>query len=164
MAPLPEKAVSRSVHLSPRRWLPTLLGGALVASLTYGCASTKEYFSYAHKDDVSGDACQVVATWQNHVVTTTDTQHNGAPLKGIAGRVYLFGSEINYPMLGEGSVVVDLYDETQPHQAGAPVMPLEEWRIDKDTLKRLHKKDVIGECYTIFLPWATYKPEIARIQ
>ena len=43
-------------------------------------------------------------------------------------------------------------------------MPLEEWRIDKDTLKRLHKKDVIGEGYTIFLPWATYKPEIARIQ
>ena len=166
MAPLPEKAVNRSVHPHVRRWLSALVGGTLVAAFAGGCSTltTKEFFSSGVTVVPQSEVCQVEATWQPRVITTTDSAHSGAPLRGIAGRLYLFGPEVGYPLVGEGSLVVDLYDESQPRQAGMPVVPLDEWRIDKDTLKRLRKKDIIGEGYTVFLPLANYKPEITRVQ
>ena len=40
---------------------------------------------------------------------------------------------------------------------------MEEWRIDKDTLKRLFKKDIVGNGYTLFLPWASCRPEVTKV-
>jgi hypothetical protein len=105
----------------------------------------------------------VVATWNPQVVFTPDPVHAGEPTPGLVGRVYLFGEEIDYPEVGDGSIVVDLYDETSGAAAKASV-PLEEWRIDKVTLKRLKRRDAIGWGYTLFLPWATYKPEITTVR
>ena len=68
---------------------------------------------------------------------------------GGAVRTLLPGGEV----LSLGIEVVESVEPTQVRL-----------RIDKDTLKRLRKKDFIGEGYTIFLPWATYKPEITRVQ
>jgi hypothetical protein len=109
-----------------------------------------------------GAVCQVVATWNHQVVFAADPTHGGAPTPGLAGRLYLFGSEISYPLIEEGSLVVDLYDDTKS-AANSPPLPLEEWRLDPDTLKRLVKKDMIGYGYTLFLPWGTYKPDINQI-
>ena len=109
-----------------------------------------------------GAVCQIAATWNHQVVFAPDPTHNGAPTPGLAGRLYLFGKEISYPLVEEGSLIVDLYDETKPAAEGQP-LPLEEWRLDPATLKRLAKKDMIGYGYTLFLPWGTYKPEINQI-
>jgi hypothetical protein len=103
-----------------------------------------------------------VATWSHDVVTTPDPVHNGTPTPGLAGRLYLFGPEIGYPLVGDGSLSVDLYDEGPKVNGGTPVL-LEQWHIDKDTLRRLLKRDMIGWGYTLFLPWGTCKPEITRI-
>ena len=40
---------------------------------------------------------------------------------------------------------------------------LEQWNIDKDTLRRLARKDIFGWGYTLFLPWQTYRQEISHV-
>jgi hypothetical protein len=115
-------------------------------------------------DGAAGTApCQVVAWWSNQVMWTPDPTHGGALTPGLAGRVYLFGPEIDFPLIGDGALVVDLLDPTAVTPDGSPVL-LEEWRLDRDTLKRLLKRDMVGWGYTVFLPWGTYKPEVNRIQ
>ncbi len=132
----------------------------LVLSLA-GCVGMDSFLN------VVGEAhdsvpCQVVATWNPGVVKTPDPVHDGEPAPGLVGRIYLFGAEVGAPLVGDGSLVVDLYDDTAgPAGPGAPA--LERWEIDRDTLKRLQRRDAIGWGYTVFLPWATYKPEVNRV-
>jgi hypothetical protein len=109
-------------------------------------------------------ACQVATTWYPEVVTTPDPAHGGAPVRGIAGRVYLFGEQVRAPVIVEGAMVVDLYDEAAPKPKEGTPLPLEEWRFDPETLKRLLKQDAIGWGYTLFLPWGTYRPEITHVR
>jgi hypothetical protein len=134
----------------------------LLAVVTTGCMSTG---SFLHSGEVkpTGNICQVVATWSPEVVYTPDPAHGGEPTPGIAGRMYLFGPEIGYPLVSDGSLVVDLYYDP-PGVGGKATVPLEEWCIDKDTLKRLQRRDAIGWGYTLFLPWGTYKPEITNVR
>ena len=110
-----------------------------------------------------GAVCQITATWNHQVLFAPDPTHGGAPTPGLAGRLYLFGEEISYPLVEEGSLTVDLYDDTKPAANGQQPIPLEEWRLDAATLKRLVKRDMIGYGYTLFLPWGTYKPEINQV-
>ncbi|MFO0865640.1 MAG: hypothetical protein U0744_13475 [Gemmataceae bacterium] len=122
----------------------------------------------AKKDEEKGPVSnspvkQVHAIWNGQLSTTRDTVNNGAELRGLIGRLYLFGEEVGFPLQAEGTVTVDLYDITPANTQGKPKM-LERWEIDKDTLKRLGRKDTIGWGYTLFLPWSTYRPDIARVQ
>lgn len=105
---------------------------------------------------------QVVATWNPAVVFTPDPANNGVRTPGLVGRVYLFGPDLGYPLVGDGSLTVALFDDSRTGPDGTPLQ-LEEWRIDKDTLHRLLKRDTIGMGYTLFLPWGTYKPEIVNV-
>jgi hypothetical protein len=111
----------------------------------------------------AADVRQVVVAWNPEVVFTPDPTHGGEPTPGVAGRLYLFGPEIDRPLVGDGCLVVDLFDN-RPGAGGKDAVPLEEWRIDRDTLKRLEKKDAIGCGYTLFLPWATYHPELTQVR
>lgn len=132
--------------------------------LTAGCVSLGPLV-LSEDNPPTGAICQVVATWNNAVVFTPDPTHNGDPTPGIAGRLYLFGPTMSYPLAGDGCLVVDLYLDppgTTTPIAGAT--PVEEWRIDKDTLHRLLRKDAIGWGYTLFLPWGTYKKEINQVR
>jgi hypothetical protein len=81
-------------------------------------------------------------------------------MHGLAGRLYLFGSQVKRPLVGDGTLIVDLYDDTCDPK---PDRPLEEWRFDKATLQRLEREDAVGLGYTLFLPWGTYRPEINRV-
>lgn len=137
---------------------------ALAALLPAGCMDSA--FLAKHGVGPPPTACQVATTWYPEVVTTPDPAHGGTPVRGIAGRVYLFGREVRAPLTADGAMVVDLYDEsagaTRPKEG--PRLPLEEWRFDRDTLKRLLKQDAVGWGYTVFLPWSTYKPEITHVR
>ena len=106
--------------------------------------------------------CQLVSTWKNEVVHVADPVHGGAPIPGLAGRFYLFGEEVDTPIEAEGNLTVDLYDLTKG-PGGQPVL-LENWQLDPVTLKKLKRKDPVGEGYTLFLPWGTYRPDITRVQ
>jgi hypothetical protein len=135
--------------------------GVLVA--TTGCVETESFVRSFHHEAAPAP-CQLVATWYPEVVFTPDPAHGGMPGPGLAGRLYLFGPEVGAPLIGDGSLVVDLFDDSScaKTQAGTP-MPLEEWRFDRDTLKRLERPDAVGAGYTLFLPWGTYKPETSHV-
>ncbi len=111
----------------------------------------------------SGPVVQVQAAWRNEVVVTADVVHQGAPLPGLAGRVYLFGSEPGYPIKGNGKVIVDLYDLGKFGQKSTPKM-LQRFVFDPVTLDRLFRHDLIGWGYTLFLPWPEYNGEVERVR
>jgi hypothetical protein len=135
-------------------------GLVVILGVASGCVNMTSLST--HDAPPIGGAAQVVATWKREVIFTPDPAHNGTPIPGLAGRVYLFGETVDYPLAGDGALVVDLYlDSAKP---GAPTTPpVEEWRFDPATLKRLSRRDAIGWGYTLFLPWGTYKPEIDHV-
>jgi hypothetical protein len=104
---------------------------------------------------------QAITTWQPQLVSVPDPTHAGAPVPGFAGRLYLFGEGIDFPKVGDGSVVVDLYDESA---ARPRAVLLETWHLDQDSLERLLRKDIVGWGYTLFLPWGTARPEVNRVR
>jgi hypothetical protein len=128
-----------------------------------GCGHTQSWFRPKEEAPPVGPVLQVQAAWENRIVVTQDVVNQGVPLAGIAGRLYLFGHESGNPLLGDGSAVVDLYDVTPETTQGTPKL-LERWEVDRDTLRRLARKDMIGWGYTLFLPWSTHRPEINRVQ
>jgi hypothetical protein len=143
--------------------VPTRLswGGLAVALLfNTGCSLTG-MFTTADAAQSAAGISQVVVAWSNKVEYAADPTKGGVPGPGLAGRMYLFGPGMDYPMLGDGSLTVDLYDDGPAAPAGGQL--IEEWRIDKDTLKRLVKKDIVGTGYTLFLPWGTCKPEVTKV-
>ncbi|MFL5328027.1 MAG: hypothetical protein ACJ8C4_03875 [Gemmataceae bacterium] len=109
--------------------------------------------------------CQVGAAWNNKVIYAPDPTRNGTPAPGLAGRLYLFGAVADFPFIGDGSLVIDMYDDTVRPGETLPNggKQIEEWRFDPLTLKKLAKKDAIGEGYTVFLPWGTYRPDIRNV-
>jgi hypothetical protein len=143
--------------------LKRLLGMLAVTAMVQGCQLLPGHKSDTNKIHKNGKVpCQIVSTWKPEVLHVADPARQGLSSPGLAGRLYLFGAEVDTPMAAEGNLYIDLYDLGQ----GGPVPPvhLENWHLDPVTLKRLKKKDPVGEGYTLFLPWATYRPDISRIQ
>jgi hypothetical protein len=103
---------------------------------------------------------QVHAIWENRVMVTADSVNQGRPLNGLAGRVYLFGPEVGFPLKAEGAITVDLHEVL----ADGKTKMLERWEIDPVTLQKLCRTDTLGWGYTLFLPWATFRPDIQRVQ
>jgi hypothetical protein len=146
---------SRSLP-SRRSFLGTVALGLLAA--LGGCDTTGAFVVSNAPSDVPADApgyteqpCQVMGRWETGVRSTPDPAHNGAPVAGIAGRVYLFGPEVKYPLVGNGSITVALFDDARPPGPQGPV-PVYQWNFDAGTLRRLLRRDVIGWGYTLFLP------------
>ncbi len=140
------------------------LAAGLILTMAAGCVGTGPFVKSEDTPPPGAPACQVVTTWCNQVVFTPDPTHNGDTTPGLAGRVYLFGQTIDFPVVGDGCLVVDLFDEDRPAAQGKAASPLEEWRLDRDTLRRLLRRDPVGWGYTVFLPWATYRPDVIHLQ
>jgi hypothetical protein len=139
--------------------LTPLVGLGLLVSLAAGCVGMKPLL---WTEDQAKVPCQADSRWEQQVVYASDPTHGGVQTPGLAGRLYLFGPEPGKPLVGDGSLVVDLFDETPVAKGGQPKL-LERWCIDKDTLKRLARNDFVGPGYTLFLPWGTYRPDIAKV-
>ncbi len=137
------------------RWL------SLMLILVVGCdTSTSKSFFHSAWDAPPAPPAQVHTTWENQMIVTQDVVNNGAPLAGLAGRLYLFGTEVGHPLQWAGAVTVQIHDVTP----GREPKFMEEFKIDPETLKRLARKDTIGWGYTLFLPLATHRPDIQRVQ
>lgn len=132
---------------------------ALAACLATGCVSTAGSLWPAALSPAKKVPCQIVCTWQNNVAFVADPTRGGNPGPGLVGRLYLFGPEVDHPMEAEGTLTVDLYDDT-----GAAPRMVERWIIDPQTLARLSKRDMIGCGYTVFLPWSQYRPDISKVR
>ena len=139
------------------------MSGALVLALlllTPGCVTTQ---SWVNSPEPAPSVCQVHTYWEGRIQVTQDVVNGGRPLPGLAGRLYLFGTEIKFPEKGDGSVVVDLYDASNT-QPGIQPKHIERWQFDAGNLNKLLRKDKIGWGYTLFLPWPNYTPDITRVQ
>lgn len=145
----------------PVRHAPLVLA-ALAGALLPGCVGLESFLAKSNAPP-KGAPCQIVSTWNHQVAFAPDPAHGGTPAPGIAGRLYVFGQEIGCPLVHDGSLKVELFDDRATGAGGAPVL-LEEWNIDKETLRRLQRKDMIGWGYTLFLPWGTYKPELTKVR
>src|SRR5205807_1802277 len=79
-----------------------------------------------------GKPCEVAVAWLNRVQYAPDVVHDGTPTAGLVGRVYLFDQTEKYPVVGDGSVLITLFDDTK----GPATQPLEQWYIDPVALKK----------------------------
>jgi hypothetical protein len=128
-----------------------------LAALTAGCV-TISWDESGNGPPPPAAPCQVVTFWENHVTFAPDPARGGVNAPVLLGKLYLFGPEIGFPLNGDGSLVVQLEDES----AGKPV-PLEVWNFDPETLKRCQRKDAVGWGYSVCLPWGTYRPDVSKV-
>lgn len=105
---------------------------------------------------------QVEAVWNKQVAYSPDPTRGGVPSPGLAGRVYVL-TATDMPIPTEGALVVDLFEDTPQPGGGFASRHLEQWTFDCDTLQKLRKKDGIGEGYSVFLPWGSYRPDIGQV-
>jgi hypothetical protein len=149
-----------AVSLASRSVRCTILIAACLLPAA-GCVTMDA--SSLHLDSPAKDVvCQMAVAWNNEIAYMPDPAHNGARRPGLAGRLYLFGQDGKHAVAGEGSLVVDLYDDA-PAGVGHEPRQMEEWRLDNGTLKQMLSQDMIGLGYNLFLPWSTYRPEITRV-
>jgi hypothetical protein len=150
-----------------------LAGAALAALAPVGCLGKH----FAKKDPpapqqaaeeaaepVAESQERLVCVWDSGIRFGEDQKHGGAPMPGLRGRAFLFGPDLNRPFVGDGSLIIDLYDCTPHRGSDAEPKLLEELRIDPKTLKnKLAQKDFVGDGYTILFPWYTYRPDISHV-
>lgn len=142
--------------------IPQTLLKLMLCLLAVGCVSTTPWM-VKREPAPCGIPSQVIVTWEPRVLVTADSAGGGAPLPGIAGRLYLFGNECGYPMAHDGTLHVELYDVGPVANGGQPAF-LEYWDIDAQKLKMLLRKDIVGWGYTVFLPWGSYAPTVTQVQ
>src|SRR5712671_585310 len=118
------------------------------------------HFGPAHKAAPASAVALVETMWESRVVVTEDTVNEGAPLPGLAGRVYLFGPKLGHPLQVKGTLYV-LAHEVLPDNKTAK---MEAWEIDPATFQRLGSSDKIGWGYTVFLPLSKYRPEVKHVK
>jgi hypothetical protein len=99
--------------------------------------------------------------WQNSIAIGPDAANGGNPVPILAGRMHLFGTNMDFPILAEGGIRVEVYDETTGVPTPAPVFT---WDIEAKDMPKLMRRDVVGVGYTVLLPWPTYQPTINRIR
>ncbi|VTS06164.1 hypothetical protein [Tuwongella immobilis] len=152
--------------ISRLRWIA--VAGLLLATTGSGCrildrkAESMDGSHHHHSAKATNPQGQLIATWSNRVGQSPDPTRGGAMGMGLAGRVYYFPPKSEVPKPLTGTVVVQLFDHTQVNKGVEPKL-MEEWRLDPGTLKKLEKPDTFGIGYTLFLPWGSYRPDVAKV-
>jgi hypothetical protein len=155
---LSQQAVVSGARAGARRGFAL---AALLLAMASGCVSSGQLVpNLGDKPPVA----QMTAVWSNQLMAGVDPTHNGAPMVGLAGRVFLYGPELKDSVLADGKVVVELY-APPPEQPQAPPVRMEVWEITKDKLNGVClRKDFFGQGYTLNLPWPSYRPDITQVQ
>lgn len=109
-----------------------------------------------------GEAARLTAAFNNKVIYAPDPTRGGDPVPGILGRLYVFSTDEAVPIIAEGSLIVDLWDNSPNINGGKPKL-LEVWNIDAESFAKFRKRDIIGEGYSLFLPWSTYNVDIKQV-
>jgi hypothetical protein len=147
-----------TVRTIDRRWFLSSL--ALLPTLA-GCLHQNHAKSHKKEAAVpSSTRLRLLATITNVLAKASDPLRGGAQNPGFVGKVYLMLDAETKPITGEGgTLIVDLFlhgeFNTEPRM-------VEEWRFDAPSLAKFAKSDIVGPCYTIFLPWGSYDPSATR--
>ncbi len=108
-------------------------------------------------------ATEMAVGWQNRIAYLPDPVKNGRMSPGVVGQMFLFGGEKLEFAQADGTLTVDLIDDS-PRPPGQPAATPERWQFDKNTLRNLQTRDeTFGKSYVLFLPWPTYKSDITRV-
>jgi hypothetical protein len=125
-----------------------------------GCTLDKAFVSgNADAPPRPGHATQLATAWVNRVQYTADVANDGKAAAGLVCRMYLFDEQIKDTLVGDGTVLITLFDDTK----GPATQPLEQWQIDPVALKKFLKKDMVGWGYTLFLPWGSCRPDVTKV-
>ncbi len=138
-----------------------LAGLAAAACSPLGCFAIGKPFAKKEETKPAPQG-RLVSTWDKKVVYAPDPFRGGAISPGIVGRVYLFGPDVTVPYIGDGSLKIDIWDSTPRGPHTGPIFT-DFVAFDAGALKAFAKKDFVGDGYTIFCPWASYRPDIAQI-
>jgi hypothetical protein len=139
-----------------------LLGAfAAILLLANGCATTGDLLPGGEAPP-TGKVAQVSAVWHNQVISAPDPTNNGQMTPGIAGKIYLFGTNTTYPLAGHGSLIVELFDPSQKGPDGGPVR-LNVWELKNQLLASRLQRDMIGWGYAVLLPWLEYRPDMKEV-
>ena len=115
------------------------------------------------KSGPKGPAVSVISAWQNRIDYLPDPTRDGEAGPGLAGQIFLL-SPRGQPAIADGTLTVDLFDETPRAPGISPNKP-ERWQFKKDALKNLRMEDErFGQCYAVFLPWPTYRPDVTHVR
>jgi hypothetical protein len=138
---------------------------ASLLALLSGCVGTEmNLLNSSSSPPPPCTPCQVVASWQRQVFYPPDTAHGGVGSPTLAGRVYLYGPQVDMPTTGDGTLTVVAYDGSTPVGPQTVPLPGGAWVFDSDTLHRLLKKDPVGWGYTVPLPWPDLPANLTRLQ
>jgi hypothetical protein len=117
---------------------------------------------FGGRSEEAPTVANVEAIWAKQVFYAPDPTRNGAMSPGLAGKLYFFGPDHKQPLIADGNVIIDLYDDTSRPDSSGP-RPIEKWSLDCETLQRFLKRDLIGNVYTVMLPWGTQHPGISQV-
>ncbi len=107
---------------------------------------------------------EIALGWQSRIAYLPDPSRHGAMGCGLVGQMFLYGGPNLEFMEANGTLTVDLIDET-PRPGGQPGATPERWQFKKEVLKNLKAIDeTFGKSYVLFLPWPAYKPDITRVR
>lgn len=109
-----------------------------------------------------GEAARLTAAFSNKVIYAPDTTKGGDQIPGLLGRLYIFSTDEAVPIVAEGELVIDVWDNSPQSNGGKPKL-LEVWHLDPQSFANFRKRDIIGEGYSIFLPWSTYNIDVKQI-
>jgi hypothetical protein len=154
----PEKPGFQGRNRVGRRLLGMFAATLLLAS---GCATTSDLLPGGDAPP-TGKVAQVSAVWHNQVIFAPDPKNNGQMTPGIAGKIYLFGPNSAYPLVGHGSIVVELFDLSQKGPDGGPLR-LNYWELKNEKLAERLQRDMIGWGYALLLPWLEYRPDLQEV-
>ena len=141
---------------------PRLGAVAPLMVLLAGCVALDKNPDCPEAPPAAGSPCQVASFWDTRIHLTSDPTRNGAQTPTLAGRVYLWGPQMDLPVTGDGSLAVVAYDGSAP--IGPNAVPLQAWQFDPVTLHRLLRKDMVGWGYTLPLVWPDLPPTLMRVQ
>jgi hypothetical protein len=137
--------------------------GCLLLAITSGCTVMETAGLYKAPEVPPPAVDELLTRWDPYVRFASDTVNPGHTIPGLAGRVYLFNEQLRDGVDAQGHITATLFDMTPVAAGGAPVQ-VAIWDFDPQSLKKMKKKDMIGDGYTLFLPWEEYRPEIRQVK
>lgn len=109
-------------------------------------------------------ATEIAVTWRPRIGYLPDPTKSGAVGAGLVGQMFLYGGQNLQFALADGTLTVDMVDDT-PRPPGQAAATPERWQIDKNTLRKLATMDeTFGQSYVLFLPWPAYRADITRVK
>jgi hypothetical protein len=104
---------------------------------------------------------EVLTIWDPSIRLVANSVNNGEPLPGLAGRIYLMNETVRRMVDARGSIWVVIRDTTNGASNGQYAVKCEFKELD---LRRMKRTDKVGDGYTVFVPWETYRPDIKQIE